>query len=284
MRLRFTKMHGLGNDFMVIDGVTQEVALTGDMVRAWGDRHFGVGFDQLLLVQPPRDPGVAFEYRIFNADGEEVEQCGNGARCFAAFVARQGLTADRTIPVQTAAGQLILHLLDDGRVRVNMGVPKLDPADVPFRADRFAVRHDIDVNGESVQISAISMGNPHAVLLLDQPPTDQLVASLGPSLESHPDFPKRANVGFLQAEDRHHGRLRVYERGVGETMACGSGACAALVAARLQGVMEADVTLALNGGEIGVSWAGEGEPVYMTGPAGFVYDGEINWEDDDGQI
>lgn len=279
MRLRFTKMHGLGNDFMVIDGVTQEVTLTRDMVRAWGDRHLGVGFDQLLLVQPPRDPGIAFEYRIFNADGDEVEQCGNGARCFAAFVHRQGLTAATEIPVQTAGGPLHLQLLDNGDVRVDMGVPRLQPEDVPFRAEHYAPSYDVNVGDQTVNLSAVSMGNPHAVLLVDNAPDDNLVGTLGPQLESHPDFPQRANVGFLQVIDRQRGRLRVFERGVGETMACGSGACAALVAANLRGLMDNEVTLTLNGGDLRLSWAGEGNPVYMTGSASFVYDGEINWED-----
>ncbi len=279
MKLRFTKMHGLGNDFMVIDGVTQDVQLTRDQVRAWGDRHFGVGFDQLLLVQPPETPDVAFRYRIYNADGAEVEQCGNGARCFAAYVRRQGLSANDRIPVQTSGGRLELELLADGQVRVDMGIPRLAPAEVPFDAEAFAVEQPVRLeDGRTLNVTPVSMGNPHAVMFLDEPPADDLVADLGPLLESHPAFPARANVGFLQVQSRTAGRLRVFERGVGETLACGSGACAALVAARLRGLMEDSVTLQVNGGSLTLSWAGEGEPVYMTGPATFVYDGEINQE------
>lgn len=281
MRIRFSKMHGLGNDFMVIDGVTQDITLTREQVRAWGDRHFGVGFDQLLLVQPPESPDVAFRYRIYNADGEEVEQCGNGARCFAAFVRRQGLTANSVIPVQTSGGRLELTVLADGQVTVNMGVPRLALDKVPFRASVPGQAGQQTValaDGRTVSLIPVSMGNPHGVLLVDEAPSDELLADLGPQLEQHEAFPARANIGFLQVLDESSGRLRVYERGVGETLACGSGACAALVAARLHGVMGATVTLHLNGGDIGLSWAGAGEPVYMTGPATFVYDGEINQE------
>ncbi|MCH8551478.1 MAG: diaminopimelate epimerase [Natronospirillum sp.] len=277
--MRFTKMHGLGNDFMVIDGVTQDVTLTREQVRAWGDRQFGVGFDQLLLVQPPESPDVAFRYRIYNADGAEVEQCGNGARCFAAFVRRQGLTASETIPVQTAAGRLELQMLADGQVRVNMGVPRLQPEDVPFKAAEFKLEQPVSLaDGRTVSLTPVSMGNPHAVLLVDREPDDALVHDLGPILESHEAFPEHANVGFLHVHNPTFARLRVFERGVGETLACGSGACAALVAARLRGTMDEAVTLQVNGGQMTVSWAGEGQPVYMTGPASFVYDGEINQE------
>ncbi len=279
MKLRFTKMHGLGNDFMVIDGVTQDVQLTPAQVRAWSDRHFGVGFDQLLLVQPPETPDVAFRYRIYNADGGEVEQCGNGARCFAAYVRRQGLTANDRIPVQTSGGRLELELLADGQVRVDMGVPRLAPAEVPFAAEHFEIEQVVSLeDGRTLSVTPVSMGNPHAVLFVDEPPADEMVADLGPLLERHPSFPARANVGFLQVQSPTAGRLRVFERGVGETLACGSGACAALVAARLRGVMASAVTLNVNGGSLSLSWAGEGEPVYMTGPATFVYDGEINQE------
>lgn len=280
MRLRFTKMHGLGNDFMVIDGVTQDVTLTREQVKAWGDRRFGVGFDQLLLVQPPESPDVAFRYRIYNADGAEVEQCGNGARCFAAFVRRQGLTASDTIPVQTAGGRLELQMLADGQVRVDMGVPRLQPEEVPFKASEFKLEQAVTLaDGRTVSLTPVSMGNPHAVLLVDSEPDDALVYDLGPILESHEAFPERANVGFLHVQSPTAGRLRVFERGVGETLACGSGACAALVAARLRGTMDETVTLQVNGGKMTVSWAGEGQPVYMTGPASFVYDGEINQEE-----
>lgn len=279
MQIQFSKMHGLGNDFMVIDGVTQDIELTREQVRAWGDRHFGVGFDQLLLVEPPETPDVAFRYRVFNADGEEVEQCGNGARCFATFVRRKGLTSDRTIRVQTSGGVIELQVLEDGNVRVDMGVPRLAPADVPFQTLRQSTVYDLALpTGQVRTLSAVSMGNPHAVLMVNEL-SDEEVSTVGPILESHEAFPERANVGFLKIENPRYGRLRVYERGVGETLACGSGACAALVAAQIQGRMDKQVTLALNGGEIHLEWAGEGEPVYMTGPATFVFDGEINWED-----
>ncbi|MEX1057710.1 MAG: diaminopimelate epimerase [Natronospirillum sp.] len=279
MRLRFTKMHGLGNDFMVIDGVTQEVQLSPEQVRAWGDRRFGIGFDQLLLVEPPTRPDVAFQYRIFNADGTEVEQCGNGARCFAAFVRRQGLTADTVIAVQTSGGRLTLEALDDGMFRVNMGIPRLQPADVPITVDRYASTYGIALaDGSEQSVTALSMGNPHAVLMVNDV-NGGVVERLGPELERHPQFPARVNVGFLQVLNRQKGRLRVYERGVGETLACGSGACAALVAARLRDQMDSRVTLHLNGGQLQLEWNGDGEAVYMTGPAAFVYDGEISLDD-----
>lgn len=281
MRIQFTKMHGLGNDFMVIDAVRQDVTITSDMVQAWGDRHFGIGFDQLLIVEPPTRPEVSFRYRIFNADGDEVEQCGNGARCFAAFVAREGLTSSTVISVETAGGIIELHLQDDGMVRVNMGIPRLQPKDVPFKAENFQPLYNVTLDDEpehTVQLSAVSMGNPHAVLLVDDVDSG-LVPVLGPLLESHEAFPARVNIGFLQIINRQVGRLRVYERGVGETLACGSGACAAMVAARLQNKLDTHATLQLNGGELTLNWEGEGHPVYMTGPATFVFDGTVDWEE-----
>lgn len=279
MRLAFTKMHGLGNDFMVIDGVTQEAHITPKQVRQWSDRHFGIGFDQLLLVEPPESPDVDFNYRIFNADGDEVSQCGNGARCFAAFVARQRLINKTDIHVATKAGRLVLTLLEPDRVRVNMGVPELVAERVPFSGlghcpEQSVLLHD----GREVPLTAVSMGNPHAVLLLDAPPTDAVVAELGPILEQHPSFPERANVGFLYVEQPDQAQLRVFERGVGETLACGSGACAAVVAGRLRGVLNETVRLTLLGGPIDIHWAGADRPVLMTGPATFVYDGFIELE------
>ncbi|MFY0663720.1 MAG: diaminopimelate epimerase [Natronospirillum sp.] len=281
MRINFTKMHGLGNDFMVIDAVRQDIDITPAMVQAWGDRLFGVGFDQLLIVEPPTQPEVAFKYRIFNADGDEVEQCGNGARCFAAYVTREGLSSSSSIKVETAGGIIELQLLDSGLVRVNMGVPRLQPDQVPFKAEAFAPIYTLpleDSANTTVKLSAVSMGNPHAVLMVDNVDSG-LVPTLGPVLECHPAFPARVNVGFMQVINRQTARLRVYERGVGETMACGSGACAAMVAARLQNKLDATATLQLNGGELELSWEGEGKPVFMTGPATFVFDGTIEWEE-----
>lgn len=279
MRIAFTKMHGLGNDFMVIDSVTQEVQLKADQVRQWSDRHFGVGFDQLLLVEPPEHPEVDFNYRIFNADGSEVAQCGNGARCFAAFVHREKLTARTDIRVATRAGRMVLSLLDAQTVCVQMGQPETAPERVPFLgAGECPDQQVVLPDGRVLALTAISMGNPHAVLLLDAPPTDALVAELGPLLESHADFPEHANVGFLFIESPKSAQLRVFERGVGETLACGSGACAAMVAGRLQGLLAESVTLQLRGGPLNITWAGGDEPVLMTGPATFVYDGFIELE------
>lgn len=274
MRLRFTKMQGLGNDFLVIDGVRQSFVPTPAQCRSLADRHFGVGCDQLLLVEAPRQPGTQFHYRIFNGDGSEVEQCGNGARCFARFVRDQGLTDRDLIDVGTAAGPIQLQLDDDGRVRVNMGPPRFAPADIPFEAPAEANAYGLEVDGERLEISVLSMGNPHAVLRvesLDQAP----VARLGPRIEAHPRFPRRVNVGFLQVLDAGQVRLRVYERGAGETLACGTGACAAVVAGRRRGWLDAQVRVRLPGGDLSIEWQGGAEPVWMTGPAVSVFVGEI---------
>ncbi len=274
MQLKFTKMHGLGNDFVVIDGVRQQVALTLEQVRFLADRRHGVGCDQVLLVEPPQHPGVDFRYRIFNADGGEVEQCGNGARCFARFVFEEGLTTQRRIPVETASGNIELVLLDDGQVTVDMGVPRFAPDDIPFDAPQQALHYALNVNSQSVDIGAVSMGNPHAVLVVNDVATAP-VGTLGPRIEAHPRFPQRVNVGFMQVVARDHIRLRVYERGAGETAACGTGACAAVAIGRLQEQLNSVVRVSLPGGDLVISWAGVDQPLYMTGPATRVFEGQI---------
>ncbi|MGC8120024.1 diaminopimelate epimerase [Marinobacter sp. VGCF2001] len=272
--LRFTKMHGLGNDFMVVDAISQPFRLASEAIRELADRHFGIGFDQLLVVEPPGLPDVDFRYRIFNADGSEVEQCGNGARCFARFVRDQRLTNKRVIRVQTAKGVIELKVGRDGRVAVNMGVPELNPPAIPFAADRRKSVYTVDANDETVELSAVSMGNPHGVLVVDNVDTAP-VETLGPLLERHPRFPARANIGFLQVIDRSHARLRVFERGSGETLACGSGACAAVVAGCLRGLLDTRVEVELRGGRLVIEWAGEGAPVMMEGPATTVFEGQF---------
>jgi len=274
MLVRFTKMHGLGNDFMVIDGLSQRVRLTPRVVRKLADRHTGIGFDQLLLVEPPSRPDMDFRYRIFNADGSEVEHCGNGARCFGRFVRERRLTMKDEIHVETARGKAILYLLPDRQVDVDMGVPELNPDRVPFRADSQAVTYPVEVAGEQVELGVVSMGNPHGVLLVDDVDTAP-VERLGPALESHPRFPQRANIGFMQVLNRGEIRLRVYERGAGETRACGTGACAAVVAGRLRGLLDEEVLVHLPGGDLRIRWAGEGEALRMIGPATTVYEGQI---------
>jgi len=274
MSLRFTKMHGLGNDFVVVDAIRQAVSLAPEQVRCLADRRFGVGCDQVLLVEPARLSGTAFHYRIFNADGSEVEQCGNGARCFARFVRDQGFTRDDVIKVGTARGPITLYVEPDGQVRVDMGAPRLDPADLPFDAPARAPTYPIEVGGEVVEIGAVSMGNPHAVLLVEDVASAP-VERLGPLLEAHPRFPRRVNVGFMAAKGRDRIDLRVYERGSGETLACGTGACAAVVSGRLRGLLDERVTVRLPGGELRVSWRGGDAPVWMTGPAVTVFEGTI---------
>jgi diaminopimelate epimerase len=274
MELRFTKMHGLGNDFVVIDGVRQAVDLSTEQVRLLADRRFGIGCDQLLLVEPARNPAAAFRYRIFNADGGEVEQCGNGARCFARFVREQGLTDLDVIPVETRAGLIELQVLADSQVRVNMGRPRFEPADIPFAAPRRAAHYALDLNGKSLDIGAVSMGNPHAVLLVPDVENAH-VEELGPWIESHERFPKRVNVGFMQVLDRGHIRLRVFERGAGETLACGTGACAAVAVGIDQGLLDSEVDVTLPGGHLMVSWAAVDQPMMMTGPATTVFEGRI---------
>ena len=277
MKLRFSKMHGLGNDFVVIDAIRQRVDLTPDQVRFLADRHFGVGCDQLLVVERAQQPGVDFRYRIFNADGGEVEQCGNGARCFVRFVREQGLTDTREIRVETKSGVITLTAADDINVTVNMGVPVFEPARIPFQSDSDAFVQPLDVAGSAVPITAVSMGNPHAVQVVadvDRAP----VAQQGPLIESHPRFPARVNAGFMQVVDAHHIRLRVYERGAGETLACGTGACAAVVAGIVRNLLESPVRVSTRGGELNIAWAGEGQPVLMTGPAVTVFEADIHLE------
>ncbi len=273
MLLKFTKMHGLGNDFMVVDLVSQRAKIFPDQVRQLADRNFGIGFDQLLIVEPPTDPDMDFKYRIFNADGSEVEQCGNGARCFARFVYDKRLTSKKIINVETRGGNIQLKLTDDG-VTVDMGTPHLLPESIPFVADQQQEKYLLEVEGETLTIGAVSMGNPHGVLLVDDIDSAP-VESLGPKIECHERFPNRVNVGFMQVMSPDEVRLRVYERGAGETLACGTGACAAVVAGRLQGLLNEVVEVHLPGGTLKIQWSGEGEPVMMTGPTARVFEGQI---------
>jgi len=274
MMLKFSKMHGLGNDFVVIDAIGQIVALTPSQVRFLADRHFGVGCDQLLLVERPTIAGVDFRYRIFNADGGEVEQCGNGARCFAQFVRQQGLTQLDVMRVETKAGIIVLSVEADGEVTVDMGQPRLRPLEIPFLAPEQALEYALDVGGETLKIGAVSMGNPHAVLRVDNVDTAP-VERIGPIIESHARFPKRVNVGFMQVMGRDRIRLRVFERGAGETLACGTGACAAVVVGRVWGVLAEAVEVELPGGRLRIRWDGEGRSVMMTGPAVTVFEGVV---------
>jgi diaminopimelate epimerase len=274
MELAFTKMHGLGNDFVVIDAIHQAVELSPAQVRHIANRHFGVGCDQLLLVEAPRSPDTQFHYRIFNADGGEVEQCGNGARCFARFVRDQGLTDADVIDVGTAKGPIRLFIEPDGQVRVNMGAPHLAPAAIPFDAPAQAPTYPLQVGGQTLEISAVSMGNPHAVLLVEDVASAP-VPTLGPLIEAHPRFPRRVNAGFMAMLGRDRIALRVYERGAGETLACGTGACAAVVAGRIRGLLDERVRVQLPGGELVISWRGDDQPVWMTGPATRVFEGKL---------
>ncbi|MGB5835324.1 MAG: diaminopimelate epimerase [Thiohalocapsa sp.] len=274
MRLRFTKMQGLGNDFVVIDATAQSVSMTPELSKFLADRRFGIGCDQVLLVEPARDPGTDFHYRIFNADGSEVEQCGNGARCFARFVRDQGLTRRDEIRVGTAAGTITLFVQPDGQISVDMGPPRPEPADVPFIADHRSLSYDLTLDGDTLRIGVLSMGNPHAVLRVDDI-AQAMVASLGPRIEHDPRFPNRTNVGFMQIIEPGHILLRVWERGTGETLACGTGACAAMVIGRIQGHLDERVRVTLTGGDLVIHWPGMGASVTMTGPATSVYDGVI---------
>lgn len=273
--IHFSKMQGLGNDFVVIDAINQVIALSPEQIRFMADRHFGIGFDQLLLVEKPVSANADFKYRIFNADGSEVAQCGNGARCFARFVRDKGLTDLDEIRVDTNAGQLILSFTEDDLVKVNMGVPKHQPSEIPLLFEQEALNYKVTVDGNELVFSAVSMGNPHAVILVDDVENTP-VAYWGRSLESHELFPERANIGFMQVIDRQHIRLRVYERGAAETLACGSGACAAVVIGILKNCLDQDVNVELPGGQLAISWAGRGESVLMSGSATFVFDGIID--------
>jgi len=274
VRLKFTKMHGLGNDFVVLDGVRQALSLTPEQLRHLADRHFGVGCDQILLVEAPGVPGVDFRYRIFNADGGEVEQCGNGARCFVRFVHEAGLTDKREIRVETLKGIIAPRLEVNGEVTVDMGTPRFLPNEIPFMHDDDVVVYSLDVADETLEISVVSMGNPHAVQVVDS--VDRAPVGVhGPLIENHERFPQRVNAGFMQVVDRHAIKLRVYERGSGETLACGTGACAAAVAGIQRGLLATPVSVTMRGGTLRIDWAGEGEPVMMTGPAVTVFEGEI---------
>ena len=284
--LAFTKMHGLGNDFMVVDAISQSIdpdrVLTTERIRRWSDRHFGIGFDQLLVVERSRRRDMDFCYRIFNADGGEVEQCGNGARCFARYVAERGLTDRRDIRVETAGGPIVLTLTDDGRVRVDMGRPRFDPETVPFKPPVTETEPPflLMLGGrpagiEQVRADVVSMGNPHAVIQVDDVDAYP-VAEVGRAIEAHPAFPRRVNAGFVQQLAPDHIRLRVFERGAGETLACGTGACAAVAAGIRAGRLRSPCRVELRGGELSVQWSGnEGEALFMTGPGAFVFDGRV---------
>jgi diaminopimelate epimerase len=275
VKIKFTKMHGLGNDFVVLDAIHQSFVPTPAQARFLADRHFGVGCDQILIVEEPSRAGIDFRYRIFNADGGEVEQCGNGARCFVRFVHDHGLTDKPEISVETKAGIISPRLEPGGEITVNMGMPRFAPVEIPFESDLDDVIQPLQVDDASFDISVVSMGNPHAVQVVadvDAAP----VGKYGPLIESHPRFPRRVNAGFMQVVDRHAIKLRVYERGAGETLACGTGACAAAVAGIRRGLLDSPVRVATRGGELSIAWAGANEPVLMTGPAVRVFEGEID--------
>jgi diaminopimelate epimerase len=272
--IHFTKMHGLGNDFVVIDAINQSINLSTEQICRLADRHFGIGFDQLLLVEKPVSDNADFKYRIFNADGSEVAQCGNGARCFARFVQNKKLSNKDEICVDTNAGQLLLCLAEDGLVTVNMGLPRLQPSEIPLVVEEEAVAYNVRIEGQDYSFGAVSMGNPHAVLRVDNVVT-ATVAELGKILESHPLFPERANIGFMQIINRHQIKLRVYERGAAETLACGSGACAAVVIGITQGLLDSSVEVELPGGKLTINWLGQGAAVWMTGSATTVFEGVI---------
>jgi len=270
--LRFAKMEGLGNDFVVVDATRVPFSLSAEQIRRLADRRFGVGCDQVLVVDAARGD-ADFGYRIFNADGGEVEQCGNGARCFVVYVREHGLTDKREIRVETLGGPIVPKLEDDGEVSVDMGVPRFAPSDVPFTGGTGAIVEPLDVDGRIVEISALSMGNPHAVQLVDDVDAAP-VATFGPRIEAHPRFPNRVNAGFMQVVDRATIRLRVYERGAGETLACGTGACAAVVAGIRRGLLDARVRVHTRGGPLTITWSGDALPVLMKGPARTVFEGE----------
>jgi diaminopimelate epimerase len=282
MKIKFTKMHGAGNDFVVVDAIHQDIALTPAQWKFIADRRFGIGADQMLVVEKTASEGIDFRYRIYNADGGEVEQCGNGARAFARFVSDKGLTTKRVIRVETMSGIIEPTLEDDGRVTVDMGAPVLAPEQVPFdpsglvsKAEGEDALWPLDVDGKTTWISVVSMGNPHAVQLVADAEAAPVLTD-GPLIERHARFPKRVNAGFMQVVDRHNVNLRVFERGVGETLACGTGACAAVVAGIRRGLLDTPVAVQTHGGELVIAWAGPGKPVMMTGPAVSVFEGEID--------
>ena len=275
MQVQFSKMHGLGNDFMVIDNVTQNVFFSKEKIQQLANRNFGIGFDQLLMVEPPYDPEQDFHYRIFNADGSEVEQCGNGARCFARFVKQKGLINRNKIVVSTKAGKMVLYLEKDGQVTVNMGKPDFVPANIPLKANKQENTYILRLDDKTLFCGAVSMGNPHCVIEVENVDTAD-VLDIGPLVESHERFPERVNVGFMQIINESHIRLRVFERGSGETLTCGSGACAAVAIGQLQGKLSKDVRVDLPGGTLRIRWPGPDSVLKMTGPAEHVYDGQIN--------
>ena len=268
-------MHGLGNDFVVINGINQSIQLTPKQIQFIANRHFGVGCDQLLLVENTTHKDADFRYRIFNANGSEVEQCGNGARCFAIFVRDEGLTNKTEIPVITKTGLITLKIEDNDQVTVNMGIPELQPDKIPFKASTQSAIYSLDIAGKPIELSAISMGNPHAVILVDNIET-AAVEELGKAIQKNTHFPNSVNVGFMQIIDQNNIKLRVYERGVGETQACGTGACAAVVAGRIQNLLDTDVNVELLGGNLSINWAGAQNPVMMTGATATVFKGTIS--------
>ncbi|MBL4679768.1 MAG: diaminopimelate epimerase [Pseudomonadales bacterium] len=281
MLLRFTKMHGLGNDFVLLDLISQDIVVRDEQIRALADRRLGIGFDQLLIVEPPGNPEIDFRYRIFNSDGMEAEQCGNGARCFLRFVRDRGLTTKTKIKLETNTGIIECKLESDGSISVNMGAPKFEPKAIPFHADKAQICHQIDVpmgitgDIEKVELTTVNIGNPHAVIFVadvEKAP----VFKLGSAIEKHKCFPEGVNVGFVEVTNAGNIKLRVFERGVGETKACGTGACAAVAAGRLRGLLDDDVTVQLRGGELKVAWKGEEAPVMMNGPACRVYEGRLH--------
>ena len=278
MEIPFTKMHGLGNDFVVLDGVSQAINLDAERIRQLGDRRFGIGFDQLLLVEPPSDPEADFNYRIFNLDGSEVEHCGNGARCFARFVQDKGLSDKNPVRVKTVNRVLSLSSDSQGNVTVDMGAPELWPDKIPFLNDQQAdlYQRELVVDGTETTLlfSALSMGNPHAVIQVEDL-TQTAVKEIGEALGTHPDFPEGVNVGFMQVVNSGQIKLRVFERGTGETLACGTGACAAVVAGRNRGLLDDEVSVRLAGGYLTIRWQGSDSPVLMTGPATIVYEGTV---------
>ncbi|GAM77425.1 diaminopimelate epimerase [Vibrio ishigakensis] len=275
MHFHFSKMHGLGNDFMVVDCITQNIFFSPELIRRLADRHTGVGFDQLLVVEAPYDPETDFHYRIFNADGSEVEQCGNGARCFARFVTMKGLTNKYSIRVSTKKGKILLKLEGEDQVMVNMGVPEFEPNKIPFKAKQAEKTYILRAGQHTLFCGSVSMGNPHVVTVVDDVATAN-VEEIGPLLESHERFPERVNAGFMQVLSRDKINLRVYERGAGETQACGTGACAAVAVGIQQGLLDSSVEVSLPGGKLRIDWQGEGKPLFMTGSATHVFDGQIS--------
>lgn len=274
MRLRFSKMHGLGNDFMVIDLVTQAAHLAPEQISTWADRRVGIGFDQLLVVEPPTSPTADFRYRIYNADGSEAEQCGNGARCFARFVFERRLTPKKQLVLDTSNRRITTSILNDGDVEVDMGKPSFEPKDVPYLGATGPGSQSVTIDGETIAFTAVSVGNPHAVV--DVPDVASAdVERLGAALTRHPDFPEGVNVGFCQRIDESFVRLRVFERGVGETQACGTGACAAVAAGIHNGQLSSNVKVSLTGGKLRLSWPGEGSSIKMIGPAALSFEGSI---------